>query len=140
MNVIAKTTEIKIDAKPTRKGNAKSVYCITDGNIYQSVADAAIAEGLHLSAISLVCRGKMKTANKKQWCFVNDLPNRILDISNNTLELKADAEKYRAIEAERKEKEEHEERIKKIQEQMKAREEEMKRLAEEYAKLTAQAV
>lgn len=140
MNVIAKTTEIKIDAKPARKGNAKPVYCITDGKIYQSVMDASIAENLHNTAISAVCLGKIKTANRKQWCFVDDLPNRILDIANNTAELKADAEKFRAIEAERKAKEEYEEKIRKIQEQMKASEEKMKQLAAEYAKLTAQAV
>lgn len=147
MNVIAKTTEIKIDAQPNRRNSAKPVYCITDGTIYASVTDAAIAENVHITAISMACRGKQKTTNGKQFCFIRDLKNHILDIANNTLDLKADAEKYRAIEAERKVKEEHEAKMKKMQLEIKQREEKIERLnaekAEmlvEYARLAKQAV
>ena len=147
MNVIAKTTEIKIDAQPNRRNSAKPVYCITDGKIYASVTDAAIAENVHVTAVSMTCRGKQKTTNGKQFCFIRDLKNHILDIANNTLGLKADAEKYRAIEAERKAKEEHEAKMKKTQLEIKQIEDTIERLTAEkaeklveYVRLTKQAV
>ena len=147
MNVIAKTTEIKIDAQPNRRNSAKPVYCITDGKIYASVTDAAIAENVHVTAVSMTCRGKQKTTNGKQFCFIRDLKNHILDIANNTLDLKADAEKYRAIEAERKAKEEHEAKMKKTQLEIKQIEDTIERLTAEkaeklveYVRLTKQAV
>lgn len=105
MNVVANVTEIQIDSTPIRTKNAKPVYCITDGKIYASVADAAIAEGTHLSNISCACRGKTSMANGKKWCFVKELQAHITDISSTMESLRSDAEKYRAIEAERQEKE-----------------------------------
>lgn len=118
MNTITTTTEITIDTKPVRNKNAKSVYCISDGNIYASVLDTAIAENIVSSAISSVCRGKLKTANGKQFCFVKDMPSRILDISNTTKELVKDANIYRTQEAERKVKEAHDKAKRELEEKM----------------------
>ena len=44
-------------------------------------------------------------ANGKKWCFVKELQAHITDISSTMESLRNDAEKYRAIEAERQEKE-----------------------------------
>lgn len=80
-NIISTTTTITINSEPKRKGNAKPVYCITDGTLYASVLDAAKAEHVHFTAISMACRGNVKTSKNKQWCFVSDLPTRIKDVS-----------------------------------------------------------
>lgn len=118
MNTITTTTEITIDTKPVRNKNAKPVYCISDGGLYASVTDAAIAENMSIWAISAACRGKFKTANGKQWCFVKDMPAHILDISNATKELVKDASIYRNQEAERKAKEAHEKAKRELAEKM----------------------
>lgn len=131
MNTITKTTEITIDSKPVRRSSAKPVYCISDGEIYASVTDAAIAVDSHVSLISAACLGKIKTAKDKQWCFVKDMKDRILDISNATKEYLADAKAYRAIEAERKAKEEHEANIKRMEERINSRAAQIAKLEEE---------
>ena len=118
MNIITNTTEVTLDTKPVRTKNAKPVYCISDGSIYASCTDAAEAENLHMSSISLVCRGKAKTVNGKQWCFVKDMPARILDISNATKELLKDADVYRKQEAERKAKEAHAQAVIQLEEKI----------------------
>lgn len=105
MNTIIEKTEVTLDTKPTRNKNAKAPFCITDGKVYASVTDAAEAEHVSISIISAACRGKTKTANGKQWCFVKDMPSRILDISNSIQSLIPDAEAYKEIEAERRERE-----------------------------------
>ena len=105
MNTIVTTTEIKINKLPIRNGNAKPTYCITDGKIYQSATDASIAEGIHISTICHACRNGTP-ANGKLWCYLEDLPKRILDISNVMAELIPDAEAYRTIKAEERRKEE----------------------------------
>ena len=115
MNTIIKTTEISINTKPRRKGNAKPVFCITDGTLYASATDAAIANNVHHTMMSQVCRGKVSTAKGKQYCYVKDLANHLIQLSESVKDLYTDASIYRAqkaeeerIEAERKAKEEAE--------------------------------
>ena len=143
MNVVANVTEIQIDSTPIRTKNAKPVYCITDGKIYASVADAAIAEGTHLSNISCACRGKTSMANGKKWCFVKELQAHITDISSTMESLRNDAEKYRAIEAERQAKEQREEEHRKAQERvaaLKAKQDELKEKQDALVKELAKAM
>lgn len=118
MNTISITTEVSLDTQPIRNKNSVPVYCITDGTIYASGKDAAMAENTCTSNISDVCRGKTKTCNGKLWCFVKDMPERVLDISNNTKELLEDAIKYREIDAERKAKEAHQQALNKLEEKI----------------------
>ena len=118
MNIITNTTEVTLDTKPVRTKNAKPVFCITDHNVYASVTDAAMAEKVHVTCISSACLGKLKTANGKQWCFVKDMPIRILDISNSFKEIYDDAMKYRVIDAERKAKEAHQQAMHKLEEKI----------------------
>lgn len=134
MNIITNTTEVTLDTKPVRTKNAKPVFCITDGIPYASCTDAAEAEGVGIDSISLVCRGKTKTANGKQWCFVKDMPTRILDISNAYNELLDDAIKYRAIEAERKAKEAHQQALNKLEERIVKRKLDIQEMQEQLAK------
>lgn len=118
MNIITNTTEVTLDTKPVRNKNAKPVFCITNGKPYASVTDAAEAEGIGIDCISLACRGKIKTANGKQWCFVKDMHVHILDISNAYKALYEDAMKHRDAEAKRKAKEEAVEAMRKLEEKM----------------------
>ena len=118
MNIITNTTEVTLDTKPVRNKNAKSVYCISDGNVYASGIDAAEKEGVSPNAIYLACHGKSKTCNGKLWCFVKDMHIRILDISNATKELVKDADVYRKQEAERKAKEAHKQALHNLEERM----------------------
>ena len=90
MNTIITTTEIMMESSPKRTKNAKPVYCIHTGKIYASVTDAAIAEGVHLSTISLACNRGCK-ANGKYWCFVEDMPRYAWRIAQITKELYKDA-------------------------------------------------
>ena len=118
MNTVITTTEVTMDTMPIRTKNAKPVFCITDHKFYASCTDAGIAEGVHMSMISAVCCGKAKTANGKQWCFVKDMPIRVLDISNSYQDIYEDAMKYRAIEAERKAKEAHQQAMHQLEEKI----------------------
>lgn len=131
MNIITNTTEVTLDTKPVRNKNAKPVFCITNGNVYASCTDAAEAEKSHVTLISQACRGKIKTCNGKQWCFVKDMPIRILDISNAYKNLNDDALHYRAIEAERKAKEAHQQALNKKKERIASRKEQIEKLLRE---------
>ena len=134
MNTIINTTEVTLDTKPTRTKNAKPVFCITDGKPYASCTDAAITEGISVDSISLVCRGKIKTANGKQWCFVKDMPTRILDISNAYQELNEDAMKFRKQDAERKAKEAHQQALHNLAEKIVKRQMDIQDMQEQLEK------
>lgn len=102
-NVISTTTTITINSEPKRRGNAKPVFCITDGTLYASAVDAAKANGLNFATISAVCRGKFQTARGKQYCFVKDIPARVSDISATMQKYYAATAKQLAFEQAQKE-------------------------------------
>ena len=104
MNTIVTKTEVKLNTKPERNRNAKSVYCITDGKIYASGADAAKANGVHPNSISAICIGRIKTVKGKKYCFVSDMQAHILEISNAMQDALKDANAYRAEKAYEKKK------------------------------------
>ena len=98
-------------------GHCKPVVCVTDIKYFTSVIDAAEFYGVHPVCISQACNGKLKTARKKEFCFLKDLPMHLDKIArqhNLMMErqqkLEADAAVGRAIreqqEAERKAEEE----------------------------------
>lgn len=134
MNIITNTTEVTLDTKPVRTKNAKPVFCITNGNVYASVIDAAEGENALMTSVSSVCRGKLKTANGKRFCFVKDMPTRILDISNAYKELYDDAIKHREVEAERKAKEAHKQALNNLAEKMTKRKMEIEEMQEQLLK------
>lgn len=49
----------------------KRVRCVETGKIYNSQSEAAQEYGITQAAISLVCKGKNKTAKKMHWEFVD---------------------------------------------------------------------
>lgn len=104
MNTIVTKTEVKLNSKPERTGNAKPVFCITDFKPYASGFDAAKANGVNQTAISAACTGKIKTVKGKKYCFIKDIPVRILDIAEAGQALLKDANAYRAEKAYEKKK------------------------------------
>ena len=65
------------------RGNCKPVFCITTGEIYTSVTDAAEKIGVTVSAMSCAVTGKMKTCNGKRFCYVTKLTEHIEEISES---------------------------------------------------------
>lgn len=83
MNTIITTKEIKLDTKPERTKNAKSVF-VYKGKIgvYASVTDAALALNTDVGSVSKACHGKYNHVKGNYMCFVKDMPEHILDIVN----------------------------------------------------------
>ena len=57
--------------KKIGKGNGKPVYCIELDKIFESTCEASRELGISQSSISLVCRGKRKTAGGYHWEYVD---------------------------------------------------------------------
>ena len=57
--------------KKIGKGNGKLVYCIELEKIFESTCEASRELGISQSSISLVCRGKRKTAGGYHWEYVD---------------------------------------------------------------------
>ena len=57
--------------KKIGKGNGKLVYCIELDKIFESTCEASRELGISQSSISLVCRGKRKTAGGYHWEYVD---------------------------------------------------------------------
>jgi hypothetical protein len=138
MNSIIKTTEVAIDSKPKRNGNAKPVFCITDGRTFASVKDAAIFYGSHMCNISQACLGKIRTSNGKEFCFVKDLPIRVLDVGSHIQSLLTDATAYREMKAKEEVERKRTERIAEIKERREELATEMDALYEELIELESE--
>lgn len=79
---IQNASNVNVTGHRTSK-NCKAVYCITTGEIYASLADAAEANGVSVSAISLVVLGKTKTCNGKRFCYVSKMMEHLEEITEN---------------------------------------------------------
>ena len=66
--------------------NGKKVLCITTGDIYTSVKQAADAHHMKYASVHAVCYGRMKTHNQLQFCYLEDAPYRIVEIANGIKE------------------------------------------------------
>ena len=109
---IMKNITIKEAAKIDAKGNltsrkCKPVICIDTGEVYTSATDAAQANGTTVFGISQTCLGKTKTAKGKRFCYVQDFPEHLADITARISsmnkgyeEMEAKAKAYDAILAE----------------------------------------
>lgn len=79
---LTEAATINANGKERTKG-AKPVFCITTGEVYASATDAAEANGVSIYAISTCCLGKVKTSNKKRFCYVKDIHKHLQEISTN---------------------------------------------------------
>ena len=58
---------------PNCNSSKKAVINLTTGKVYESASDAARQLGVSINAVSMVCRGKVKTCKGDQWRYVEDL-------------------------------------------------------------------
>lgn len=66
--------------------SGKKVLCITTGEIYNSVKQAADALNMKYASVHGVCYGRLKTHKKMQFCYLEDAPYRIVEIANGIKE------------------------------------------------------
>ena len=66
--------------------NGKKVLCITNGEIYASVKQAADANHMKYASVHAVCYGRMNAHNQMQFCYLEDAPYRIVEIANGIKE------------------------------------------------------
>lgn len=90
-------TKVRMDAIGERKrGNSKSVFCITDGSFYARVTDAANTAGVSVPTMCQALSGKSRTCRGKRYCYVSDVMMHLDEISEN---LKIRNEKIAAYDA-----------------------------------------
>ncbi len=111
--------------------NAKPVFCITTGEVFASLADAAENVGVTPSSMSWAVNDRMKTCKGKRFCLIANVTDHLDEIAETIRIREEKLAKYNAIIAE-------EERIRAEQEaKRKAQEELTKRKAEYEKKLAA---
>ena len=79
-----------------RNGNTKPVMCITTGEVYTSVTDAAEKNNTTLPNMSACIRLQRKLRSGKRFCFVSEVNEHLEEITSN---LKTMATKYAEQEA-----------------------------------------
>ena len=62
--------------------HCKAVYCITTGEVYASVLDAAEANGVSQGAMSWALCGKSKSCKGKRFCFVSQIIEHLDEIAS----------------------------------------------------------
>ena len=105
-----------VKAVGTHNGkNCKAVFCITTGEVYASVLDAAEANGLTSATMSYLINNNSfsRKANKK-FCFIAHIAEHLEEIAANNRARQQKVAKYDAIEA-------HKEAIRKASEEYEKR-------------------
>lgn len=105
----------------------KPVICIDTGEVYTSATDAAEANETTIWSISTACLGKNKTAKGKRYCYVQDFPEHLSDITSRIsamnkgyAEMMEKAKAYDAMIAEQEAKAKAEEDARKAKEKAEA--------------------
>ena len=78
-----------------RNGNTKPVMCITTGEVYTSVTDAAEKNNTTLNNMSVCIKRQRKLRNGKRFCFVSEVNEHLDEMTSN---LKTMATKYAELE------------------------------------------
>lgn len=101
--IITNKSEINAEGNLHSK-KTKSVLCIDTGEVFTSATDTANKEGVHLSAISACCTGKVKTVKGKRYCYLCDAYKHLDAMASqirSLSELKPKANAWDAQEAEK---------------------------------------
>lgn len=97
--------EANIHAEGNRSNkNCKPVICIETGEVFASCADAAEKMGVHFSAMSAVCLGKIRTCKGMHFCYMNaalENLDAVMSRLREATKLEEDARKWREQEAEK---------------------------------------
>jgi hypothetical protein len=99
---IQNEANIKAKGEHTQK-NAKAVICIETGEVFTSTTDAAASAGVHVTTMSAVCLGKIRTANGKRYCYlsrVTESLDSIVTRLRETAAVEEDAKRWKAYQAE----------------------------------------
>jgi hypothetical protein len=64
-------------------GNRKPVFCLTTGEVYASVRDAAKILGSAQSCMSRACSDSSYTCKGKRFCFVSDIVQHLDEMAEN---------------------------------------------------------
>ena len=93
--IITDKSEINAEGNLNSK-KTKSVLCIDTGEVFTSATDTANKKGVHLSAISACCTGKIKRVNGKRYCYLCDAYKHMDEIAarlrhGSEMETKANA-------------------------------------------------
>ena len=93
---IQNASQVIVEGTRTRR-NCKAVYCITTGEMFASVSDAAEANGVYQSNLSWHLAGKAKTCNGKKFCFVNEINEHLNEIVQRNKMIAHKVSKYDAL-------------------------------------------
>jgi hypothetical protein len=96
---IHNATHINAEGNHTR-GNAKAVFCITTGDIYASVTDAAESLGCTPSSVSWAITNRMKTCKGLRFCPVSKITEYLEEIAEYARARQTKVTAYDAIIAE----------------------------------------
>ena len=61
-------------------GNTNAVICMTTGEVFTSCSDAADHIGTSNGHMSMVCRGKGKSAKGRKFCYVKDIDEHLGEV------------------------------------------------------------
>lgn len=87
---------INVEGHRTHK-NCKAVYCITTGEVYASVSDAAEANGVTPTALGWALSGRSKSCKGKRFCFINQIVEHLDEIAENNRTREAKVTAYNTI-------------------------------------------
>lgn len=81
-----KTVKVQGKSELTAKGihtngNTKPVFCITTGEVFTSVHDAARATGIAQSSLSYSLQDPARTCKGKKFCFVTDMAEHLEEMA-----------------------------------------------------------
>ena len=107
---IQNASNVFVEGSRTHR-NCKAVYCITTGEMYASVLDAAEANGVSQCAMSWNVCGKSKTCNGKRFCLVSEMTEHLNEIVENSRVRTQKVSAYDEIVERRKAVREAEERV-----------------------------
>lgn len=97
-NITNNTIASTINNGKKVNGNCNAVFCISNGSVFTSQKEAAKVCGVNPAGVSLVCRGLQRCVKGLRFCLVTDIPNHIVEISQQMSKLHSEnMEKDKAL-------------------------------------------
>ncbi len=78
---VQKESIIKGKGKRTN-GNTNAVLCISTGEVFTSMSDAAEHYGVTTGNFSVACRTPNRTVKGKKFCYIKDINNHLHEVSD----------------------------------------------------------